>query len=82
MIDWRSGSVTGRPLSGSLFSAYTILAKPCSQSKGWFVCRFVLLPEKPSSQQALGVVEPVLGPHFAVPCSSESNAGNLGEADP
>lgn len=25
---------------------YTILAKPCSQIKGWSVCRFVLLPEQ------------------------------------
>lgn len=68
-------------MSGPLFSAYTILAKPYSQTKAWSVCRFVLLSEKPSSQHALGMEELVLGPHFAVPCFNESNAGSLGEAN-
>lgn len=81
MIVWRSECVTGSLMSGPLFSAPTILAKSCSHTKGWSVCRFVLLSEKPSSQHALGTGEPVLVPHFTVPCFSESHAGSLGEAD-
>lgn len=81
MIVWRSEGITGMPLSGPLFSPHTILAKPCSQTKGWSVRRFVLLSERPRSQHALGMGEPVLGPHFSIPCFSESNAGSLGEAD-
>lgn len=68
-------------LSGPLFSAYDILAKPVARLKGWSVCRFVLLSEKPSSQHTLATGEPVLGPHFAVPRFSESDAGSPGEAD-
>lgn len=81
MIVWASEGVTGRALSGPLFSADTILAKSCSQTKGWSVCRFVLLSEKPSSHHALATREPVLGPHLAVPCFSGSDAGSPGEAD-
>lgn len=55
MIVWRSEGITGMPLSGPPFSAYTILAKPYSQTKAWSVCRFVLLSEKPSSQHTLGM---------------------------
>lgn len=73
MIVWRSESATGRPLP----SPYTILARPSSQTKGWPVCRFVLLPEKPIPQHALGTGEPVLGSHFVVLCFSEIDAGSL-----